>query len=368
MRNLIFVVENAIYENDGYKARIEMEMTLLKKDFNFYIIVPKDKRELVFTNKVRVVVYDAFSKEVPFLMNYFSLNKCLKKLIKEIESPIIIGEALPSAVAVNRICNRNSIPYVYDCHGTAPDEAYLYHKNIIGYLYKEWLRDKEKQIIDNCSLIITVSEKQYELFRTKKKHILMPMIPSKFFFDESFYRKQIRYELGIPADSNVYVYSGQNQKWQMSEETVRYFNRIKEKDKKAFLVIYTSQVEDFKTICEANNTIDYVVKKIDYKEMPKYLDVGDYGFCLRENHIINLVASPTKVLEYLSRGVTPIITEYVGDFSSLLPPKNLAIVVKELNNLEVGKFHKIIRKEANEFLLDFSNQAENDYVEAMVNI
>ncbi len=368
MRNLIFVVENAIYENDGYKSRIEMEMDLLKEHFKFFMIVPRDSRRLSFRNEVTVIVYEAFNKNVPFLLNYISLNRCMRKLLSEISNPLVVGEALPSTVAIRNICRRFGIQYVFDCHGTAPDEAYLCNKNIIGFLYKIWLKRQEKRVVNECNLIITVSNRQFKYFKSNKKHVLLPMLPSKFFLDDDDSRVAIRNELGIPMKGNVFVYSGQNQKWQMSNETICFYNKIKKMDNNAYLVIYTNQVEEFRQLCEENKTVDYVIKQVEYKEMSKYLDVGDFGFCLRKNHIINLVASPTKVLEYLSRGLTPIITEYVGDFSQSLVKANLAIVINDFENIKPDQFFKIDRKEAKRYLERFSSKLEKDYIEAMTKL
>ena len=39
---LMFVVQDAVYANDGYKARLEMEMGLLKDYYEFVIFAPND--------------------------------------------------------------------------------------------------------------------------------------------------------------------------------------------------------------------------------------------------------------------------------------------------------------------------------------
>ena len=40
MKNIIILVEDAIYANDGYKSRIEMEMGILGEEFNFIVLAP----------------------------------------------------------------------------------------------------------------------------------------------------------------------------------------------------------------------------------------------------------------------------------------------------------------------------------------
>ena len=41
------------------------------------------------------------------------------------------------------------------------------------------------------------------------------------------------------------------------------------------------------------------INQIPYNEVGKYLNASDFGIIIRENNIINYVASPTKVNEYL---------------------------------------------------------------------
>ena len=65
----------------------------------------------------------------------------------------------------------------------------------------------------------------------------------------------------------------------------------------------------------------------------------DFGFCLRNDNIINLVASPTKVLEYVSRNVVPILTEHVGDFSRDLLQDKIAYVI-DINSFKEFNFVK----------------------------
>jgi hypothetical protein len=70
-----------------------------------------------------------------------------------------------------------------------------------------------------------------------------------------------------------------------------------------------------------------------------------YCFLLRENNIVNKVASPTKYGEYLRCGVKLIMTEGIGDFSGLTKSKYFGIVLKDLNDNGVikNKIHNSIR-------------------------
>ena len=337
MKSIIFVVESAIYANDGYKSRIEMEMDLLSQfDCEYILLAPSEDKEIVFRHKVEIIKYKAFSSKIPFIFNYAFLINKLNKLIKEKDNPIIYCEALPSAVICYKTAKKRKCKLVYDCHGTAPDEVYLYHPNLLGKIYANWLRKEQINVVEKCDELITVTHNQYLEFNTQKKYILLPMLPSEHFFDSKNYREKIRNDLNIELEKIVFCYSGQAQKWQMTNQTIEFYSKIEKEFPNAFLLILTKDSEAFKKLINKYNIKNYCIKTIEYVDMPKYLDVADYGFCLRENHIINRVASPTKILEYLARNVTPIITPYVGDFSDYLQEKGACCIIRKFDPSEIN--------------------------------
>ena len=329
VKNLIFVVEDAVFKNDGYKSRIEMEMEILKDDFKFYILVPGYQTQLKFRFPATIVPYKTFDSSKPFILNMYRIESALKRLLGRIGRAIIYCEALPAAVCSIKVAKNYKCKFVYDCHGTAPDEVYLYHKNILGKLYSQWLSRKQQQVVDLCDMLVTVSKNQYEVFNTNRTYALLPMVPSLHFFDEHNYKEEYRQKLGIDRNSLVFCYSGQTQKWQMIDETLRYYKKIEDKLFNTVLLVLTSNVNEFNKKIAEINIKNYKVICVSYLNMPKFLDVADFGFCLRYDHVINRVASPTKVLEYLSRNVQPIITEFVGDFSEVLERDQMASIIKK---------------------------------------
>ena len=94
--------------------------------------------------------------------------------------------------------------------------------------------------------------------------------------------------------------------------------------------------------------------------MPQYLDACDYGFCIRNSSIVNKVASPTKVLEYVARNVKPILSEYVGDFSEVLPKKGLASIWHDsIDYLKEQPFKGI------DYVLELNNEVDENYRNAI---
>lgn len=327
---LMFVVQDAVYANDGYKARLEMEMGLLKDYYEFVIFAPNIKvaHPATFLNHVHFEYFESSSTEKPFFFDYWNIRRDFVNVLKKYPGNIIVVfEGMQTASLIYDICVDKKIKYIYDCHGSMPSEVQLYHNKFIGGIYSHYLTKAERKIILNAETCITVSEKQFNYWKMNVSHICLPMLPSDIFLQETNSKSSIRKKIDIPDEETVFVYSGQNQKWQLAEETIKFYKRIEEKNKSTFLLILTHDTEDFEEFIFKYRVKNYKVLSVQYVDMPQYLDACDYGFCLRGNDMTNIVASPTKVLEYLARGVKPILTQYVGDFSEYLGNRGLADVV-----------------------------------------
>ncbi|MBW2961526.1 hypothetical protein [Mesonia aestuariivivens] len=113
-----------------------------------------------------------------------------------------------------------------------------------------------------------------------------------------------------------FVYIGSLAKWQCVDDLLLLFKEIKKNKPNAELTILTGEQEKAKNLCKkynVNATVDYV--SLD-KIASKLLEFN-YGFLLREDHIVNRVATPTKMSTYLASGVIPIYSDVIEDFKVL---------------------------------------------------
>lgn len=359
----IFIVENTIYLNDGYKARAEMELELIGDKVDCCIVVPYSEKVLSFKKKVKIIKYHVSGDRYFSFNNKKKLCKCLNKIIGERNNCIIYCEALSVAIEVLNFCKKRQLKMVFDCHGSAPDETYYCHPNILGRVVAFFKRVKQQEVTSYSDLIVTVSNAMYNHLSTNTKHVLLPMIPAKHFFDEHSYREEYRKKNNIPKDAQVFVYAGQNQKWQMSEETVDFYKRIEDRKENSFLLILTGNVADFSKMCEEKQIKNYKVLKVPYNDMPKYLDTADFGFCLRADNNVNRVASPTKILEYLSRNVKPVITDCIGDFSNDLKRNGYACIV-DIND-PIPKLTKDKNFNSRKYVLELARTTANNYLQCL---
>ncbi len=364
MKTIIFIASSIFYREDGYKTRIMMEIEKLKKNNNIILFLPHyPKTDVIFPDNIIVEKYATdYGHKFHYIRNNLSFRKSLKKLLDNNKDGIVIGESLIPSIKSIGIVKARKLRFVFDCHGTEPDEYRMKYPGIRGNIFFTILKLFENKVVKNSDLLITVTEYQFELWNCKRKnHVVLPMMPSKqFYINPGINRVLVRKKLDILEEEEVYVYSGQNQKWQMCEETIDIFKKISLKRNNARLIILTNKEEYFKKLCQDKNIKNVIILSVPYKEMPQYLDACDYGFCIRNSSIVNKVASPTKVLEYVARNVKPILSEYVGDFSEVLPKKGLASIWHDsIDYLKEQPFKGI------DYVLELNNEVDENYRNAI---
>jgi glycosyltransferase involved in cell wall biosynthesis len=117
---------------------------------------------------------------------------------------------------------------------------------------------------------------------------------------------------------------------------IRLFLRIKTYQPAAFFLFLTPHVKEASAqFLEAGvSKDDYMVLEVAHTDILHYLKLGDVALLLREFSVVNRVASPVKFAEYLAAGLPVIITDGVGDCSTLVRRSRLGLVLESCE--EVG--------------------------------
>ena len=69
--------------------------------------------------------------------------------------------------------------------------------------------------------------------------------------------------------------------------------------------------------------------------MPSWLNVANFGIILRHDILLNNVASPIKIGEYLATGLAIICSKGIGDYSQAISQAGAGVVL-EGDHLEEG--------------------------------
>jgi hypothetical protein len=178
-------------------------------------------------------------------------------------------------------------------------------------IHIKYLSYVEKQVLNKCVLNVFVSESMRKHFAVKYGYnkdnfFIMPcfntVINTKSFEREGKYKK--------PS----FCYIGSMDKWQCFELTVSVFKEIEKISNTAFLKVLTPDIKEGKRILEEYSVKNYEIKHVSKENVGEELSGIKYGFVLREDKLINNVATPTKLSDYLSNGVVPIISDSVSDY------------------------------------------------------
>lgn len=208
-----------------------------------------------------------------------------------------------------------------DLHGAAPEEA-QYTRLTAGrsdMSMVEWLEEVESQIVRRFDKLIVVAPRMIEHLekktglRLKEKIAVLPI-----FADDNFFKplRKEEFKRKLKLDGKiVFVYSGGMQRYQCIDETIAWFQVFMARLPNAFFLIFTPSPE--MATQRVRDLIGHLpdniwITSVDRANLPDYMSAADFGFVLREPELLNAVASPTKAVEYLSRGVRLVCTKDAG--------------------------------------------------------
>ena len=177
-------------------------------------------------------------------------------------------------------------------------------------------------------------------------------------------------------DNLSFVYAGSLDRWQCFDDILRTFKAVQIKEPAASLMVLTKDAQIVHEKCRIyklkNVSTKYVPKESIGEELSKY----KFGFILRNNILVNRVATPTKINSYMAAGVIPVISTCLVDFAYKNNGLRNIVWVDDLQDYE-GNAVRIIdfhyRQKSPELILDeyrqvFSNYySKTSYVPRLIN-
>lgn len=202
--------------------------------------------------------------------------------------------------------------YIIDLHGTVPEENKLANNNIKFRLYNLC----EQMIFRKISVAICVTNSMALHYKSKFQYIDIEYVVFSILPDTIS-----NHDITENTDStqiNV-VYSGNTQKWQNIDLMIQciktnLYNNIN-------YIILTNELnrmnELFRREIPESKLFRIKILSVSPDELYKYYEIAHYGFILRDDITVNRVACPTKLIEYMSYGIIPIvISPKIGDFEN----------------------------------------------------
>lgn len=217
--------------------------------------------------------------------------------------------------------------------GVVPEEAlmkgYAKYRYIIHSILEYITLCRAKVVFFCSNEMRTHYESKYRLVLSNKSFI-MPCFNEDDISNNDFFRTN-KYK------NNSFLYVGTLNVWQCFEETVQIYKEIEQRtDKKTYLYVYTPDQDKAIRILEKYQIKNYTLDYLPADKLGKKLGEFKYGFVLRKDNIVNRVATPTKLSNYIAHGVIPIYSDCLRSFHEYKKKSNGFAVVCNLEKKDEG--------------------------------
>jgi hypothetical protein len=195
-----------------------------------------------------------------------------------------------------------------------PEELRYFGENIFSYYHMNLV---EKILFStNYLTVICVTNKMISHLKNKYKKFRGEFILYNIFPNHLTNNNiKINSIINEKENNTTFIYSGSCALWQ---KTDLMLDVIKENlcENYTFIILTSNIIEFEKSIKQKNIPKEKIIlKTVNPEDLISYYENTDYGFLLRDDNIVNRVANPTKLIEYLASGITPIVLNpNIGDY------------------------------------------------------
>lgn len=226
--------------------------------------------------------------------------------------------------AIIYLCLQSHIIYVHSIYNSI--------KVLPVYFFKRVITDMHGVVVEelrmahsNFILCILFSIVEYIVMRFGYKFIVVTNEMGEFFLQKyhikdsnylciSIFQSdhEIKQEKERKYD-NTAIYCGGMQVWQCIPELSKLI--VDTKDIYKWIVL-TGEQQYFKECFTQFGTCDSIeIGSVPREKVNNYYSRSTYGVILRKDDIVNHVACPTKLIEYIEAGLIPVVlSPYIGDF------------------------------------------------------
>lgn len=206
------------------------------------------------------------------------------------------------------IIRKKHLLKIVDLHGALPEEFAMngnYPAVQRESIHEELAMRYADYIVCVTQSMVEHMQKKYVSYR--QNYIVLPILSEKALNTKA--------ESKTPNESlprPVITYAGGMQSWQMIPEMQTCMRQQPGYDYR----IYTAEPEKFWEYWGKVPALKWMlVESAETDQLYRNYRQCQYGFVLREDSIVNHVACPTKLIEYILNGIVPIMnTAHLGDF------------------------------------------------------
>jgi hypothetical protein len=313
MKSIIFFAPYPIAKEqlvDGYFARIKNIDDVFDADRRTYLylsLIKNFKYKCIKVNETLTII------EANIFCHYFKILNILKRAsVFYIHSLLRCREIIFFPFGKNK-------KVIWDVHGACPEENKFKGakiKTFVNEIFESWLVRRADIKVAVSNAMSSHLKNKYPTITTPT--IVLPLINKSFFHDITLEQiDKMRRELNITTEHTVFIYAGSLLKWQRFENVLQLIAKLHNLNYR-FIVLTGEQRKARKLIAKYQVSNKILLRTATANEIASYYILSHYGFILRDKHVLNEVATPTKLMEYMYYGLTPIVDyEHIGDFFDL---------------------------------------------------
>jgi len=167
-------------------------------------------------------------------------------------------------------------------------------------------------------------------------------------------RRRVRQQLGFPDHSKILCYVGSALAWQKISSIVGLCRGMALANTNCRFLFLTLDVAAIQGVI-ARIGLDASrchVTSCPHTGVHDYLQAGDAGILMRDDTLVNNVACPVKIGEYLSAGLPVLLSRGIGDMSDLIAKHGVGLVIEDspsaclraLEFLNCGAYEEVSRR------------------------
>jgi hypothetical protein len=196
---------------------------------------------------------------------------------------------------------------VFDAHGIVPEELAQEGHTLAARVFAF----AERNAVLRSNTLVCVTRSMLVHFKVKHAHrgdraeIVLPILPRLSDATE------VNQVLHATRTDNSVIYAGGMQVWQNVDKML---DAARTQPDMSYTFL-TGDLQRFKNRITNTGLVSATCQSVAPEAVKDFYLKHQYGFILREEVLVNQVACPTKLVEYLYWGVVPIVvTPRIGDF------------------------------------------------------
>jgi hypothetical protein len=206
---------------------------------------------------------------------------------------------------------RADVKILYDCRGIVVEEmegtwADSWKRAFLPMKMRE-MRKVEEYVVNEVDMITAVSDGLSDYleqhYGRRADQIMRPIVNTDKFAFSNAGRQTVRALLRLTDSDKLFIFVGGGAFWQSLHLLKTWWLAVRQSN--TTLLILTHKPSDYgawiSEMTESSGQI--IVKSVPHHEVCSYMSAADFGILFRDDGLINNVASPVKLGEYLSTGL-----------------------------------------------------------------